>query len=334
MAWVEVDTLESSTWTVMDSTAVTALLSSESPYTGTQFMQVIAASEGSAGPVGVHKTIAEGIDLSNVNELRFALRADVRGVGNSEEEPVYLRFGFGEGSYTTNMYSVEVRATDVWELHRIWLADIPKAVRKRVKHFALLFDENVALDYTVDLDSVWGCTTEAVRDIEEALKEKLLGVCSNVVIGFPAEEYKQVRDASFPGASITLLEIRPDLVRTQGHSYIDNYRSGTPKTVERWQAPIPYVFVFQVDLYSRSLAQDSLLMQNFMQVFPPTFSFISVHGEALDVTHQGFTQLDSAAAGERLFRKTFTLNVYGLQENMAPETQPIVETPRVNVSQM
>jgi hypothetical protein len=136
----------------------------------------IAASSGTAGsPLPfVHKTYSQPLDLSLWQELRFWFRS-IRVGDTGPKSPFYLIFeAAGSTDPTTFSWSrlVAVTRSNTWELHRLWLGDMPAPLRQSVGSLRLR-SLDVTLSFEGAMDALIAATPEPVQDVEAALIERL-----------------------------------------------------------------------------------------------------------------------------------------------------------------
>jgi hypothetical protein len=123
----------------------------------------LTATEGTGSPFA-QKTFAPALDLRDVTELRFWLRASRAASGT----PFYLAFDAGTDTWHRNL---RVDQANVWQLHRLWIGDMPAGLRQSVT--TLRFRSLAPVAFTAAVDDLTAGTPQGVRDVETALRARI-----------------------------------------------------------------------------------------------------------------------------------------------------------------
>ncbi len=144
----------------------------------------------SAGATALPQPYAErhfssALDLRDSEELRFWLRSSRPGSGEASR-PVYLAFEADTDppSGTPWRRLLPVRSADVWELQRLWIGDMPGALRQAVAYLRIVgLDGRIA--FRASVDDLVATTPQPVTDVDAALLARLDGVFQVDVSGTP-----------------------------------------------------------------------------------------------------------------------------------------------------
>ena len=127
-------------------------------------------------------------NLGEATELRFWLRSSLPANG-SNDLPFYLAFQVFNSDRTWRRL-LPVRQPHQWELHQLWLGDMPATLRGEVATIRLSSlnqNPDIALvnGFTAAIGDVIGVTSEPVQDVEAALGERLAGLQIEEITGLP-----------------------------------------------------------------------------------------------------------------------------------------------------
>lgn len=172
----------------------------------------------------------------DVEELRFWLRSSRVGDGRSEDRQFYLAFeivrqdGEGDDAVTeTQRWFIPVRQQNNWELHSLWLGDIPVSLLQRVTSFRLR-SLDVARGFQAVLGDVIATTPEPIQDVDAEFLSRLDAQFQVNIEDTPTPVPAFVELPENPGARtppyILITPWAVQLLRERGGSgdLTDNYR--------------------------------------------------------------------------------------------------------------
>ena len=137
-------------------------------------MEVRATAGAAAAPTpSAERQLAPALDLRDADELRLWLRSSRPGDG-SPSRPLYLALEATRNPPTAALWQrlLPVRRTGSWELHRLWLGDMPTALRRAVGILRLRsLDGRQA--FSAALDDLLAVRPEPIADVETALQARL-----------------------------------------------------------------------------------------------------------------------------------------------------------------
>jgi hypothetical protein len=150
-------------------------------------MRIVAAAGVPADPAPyAEQHFAPALDLRGAHEIRLWLRS-TRPADGSPGRPFYLSFEATTdppGPHPQWHRLLPVSRADAWELHRLWLGDMPPALRAAVGFLRLRsLDPTVA--FRADLAELLAVRPEPIADVDAALLERLDGVYAVRVAGVP-----------------------------------------------------------------------------------------------------------------------------------------------------
>ena len=170
---------------------------------------LLTAGEGPGSPF-VRRTFAPALDLRDVTELRLWLRSSRAAAG-----PFYLAFDAGTDAWQRNL---RVDQANVWQLHRLWLGDMPEALRQSVA--TLRIRSLAPVSFTAAVDELQAGTPQGIRDVETALRARI----DNRFEGAPAL-YDVPSDQAQPYITIVPFAVRA-LPDNEGADVTDNETAG------------------------------------------------------------------------------------------------------------
>jgi hypothetical protein len=147
-------------------------------------MEIQADAGAAAAPApSAERHLAPKLDLRDADELRLWLRSSRRGDG-SAARPLYLALEATLDPPTAALWQrlLPVRRAGSWELHRLWLGDMPATLRRAVGVLRLRSLDG-RLAFAAALDDLLAVRPEPIADVEAALLARLDGVYSVDVNG-------------------------------------------------------------------------------------------------------------------------------------------------------
>jgi hypothetical protein len=251
-------------------------------------MAIVARSGAGTDPAPLaQRRFEPPLDLQGVEELRFWLRSSRPGDG-SPASPLYLTFEAASGGPTpgpTWRRLLPVRKRETWELHRLWLGDMPVDLRHGVGilRFRSL-DPTVA--FTAAVDDLIGVTAEPLQDVDIALLARLDRRFRVPVEGAPTEVLALVDLPENPGERalpyilITPWSIQPLGERGASVDIVDNYTT-TGAFVR--PAPQEIQLEYRVDVFAQARSQKTSVLEGVLGDFAGNPRLV-VNGEPLQMT--------------------------------------------------
>jgi hypothetical protein len=202
------------------------------------------------------------LDLRDAEELRLWLRSSRPGDGRPET-PFYLAFEAATdppGAGAPWRRFLPVSQPDAWTLHRLWLGDMPAALREAVGFLRVQsLDATVAFDAT--LDDVVAVRPEPVADVQAALLARLEdAVAASVILDVPENPGTRTR----PFVLITPWSVVPLERRTGADEITDNY---TDAGAFVRPAPASLQLEYRVDVFADDAAEKARLLEAIVGAF-------------------------------------------------------------------
>lgn len=137
-------------------------------------MKIVAAGGPADGPApSVTRAFDDPLDLRPWQELRLWLRSSRAGDGRAA--PFYLAFEAASAADPVTFTwarLLPVTRPDTWELHRLWLGDMPAPLRQSIGAVRLRSVDPTA-GFIGAVDELIAATPEPVQDVEAALVQRL-----------------------------------------------------------------------------------------------------------------------------------------------------------------
>jgi hypothetical protein len=143
---------------------------------GTDGLGMVIRAVGDSSPAAAsfaERNLSPPLDLRDADELRFWLRA-ARRAAPSPATPFYLAFEAASEPPVTLRWTrlLPVEQAGVWELHRLWLDDMPSDLRGAVG-FLRLRALAPAIPFSAAIDDLIAVTPEPLQDADAALQARL-----------------------------------------------------------------------------------------------------------------------------------------------------------------
>ena len=143
---------------------------------------------GATAVGGAERRLPAPLDLRDADEVRFWLRADLPGDGTGGGGPTLVFEADTEPPAPDGPWRrlLPVDATGAWRPHRLWLGDMPAALRRAV---AVLRFGSALTGFTAQVHSLLAVRTEPLADAEAALVAGLVEAVrpAPVVVAVPAD---------------------------------------------------------------------------------------------------------------------------------------------------
>ncbi len=220
------------------------------------------------------------------DELRFWFYSDRAGDG-SQNKPFYLSFEAAGGGPVWQRL-LPVQQSKVWELHRLWLGDMPNALRQAVSSFTLrgLSSPNSELSFQAVIGDVIATTPEPLQDVDSALLQALdsrFGILANgtsVPVRALVELPENPGDRALPYILIIPWAVQPQKEPGGSGELIDNY---TADGVSYVRPPLSTVQVdYAIDVFAQTRSQKTRLLEGVLNYFNRN-PYLTVNGERIEV---------------------------------------------------
>jgi hypothetical protein len=163
-------------WTVTSSQAAAR-------FSGTGMTIAATAGATPAPAPSASSTPAAALDLRDADELRLWLRSSRAGDG-APVRPAYLAIEATRNPPTAQTWSrvLPIRRADTWELHRLWVGDMPATLRRAVGVLRLR-SLDATVGFRADVAELLAVLPQPIADVETALLDRLDGTYSVDVSG-------------------------------------------------------------------------------------------------------------------------------------------------------
>jgi hypothetical protein len=191
----------------------------------------IVSSNGLAGDPApfAQRQFPTALDFGAYDELRFWFRSGRSGDG-SPARPFYLIFEADGSPSSGAPWSrlLAIHKPETWELHRLWLADMPAAMRSAVGVMRLR-SLNPEIAFVASIDSLIAMTPDPIQDVEAALLGRwhnqfqvtTNGGPTSVPALFDVPEIQQ--NPAMPFILISPWSLRRNPAEREGGELIDNF---------------------------------------------------------------------------------------------------------------
>jgi hypothetical protein len=285
MSAITVDAFDT-TWTTAAGGlwTISATAGAAAPELGGLGMRIDAAA-GAAGdpPPFAERHFAPALNLSGVDELRLWLRSS-RIADGTPQRPFYLALEAATDPPAAGPpwhRLLPVQAPRTWEQHRLWLGDMPAALRQSVG-FLRLRSLDVTHAFRADVDALLAVRPQALADVDAALLDRLDGVyVVPLVAGGTATVAAVVGGPSAGAVSAPHLVLTPWSVRALGRSgtsgdLVDNYvESGACVR----PAPFSVQLEYRIDAVVDTREQRTTMLEGILADF--MLRRLAVAGDAL-----------------------------------------------------
>lgn len=187
MSAITIDAM-AATWNASAPGAWTLAISAQASFPGPDGsgMTITAlAAPSLANPPQAEHAFAPALDLSNYQELRFWFRCDLAGDGSSAN-PFYLviEAAAAPGAATPWSRFLAIARPGAWELQRIWIGDMPAALRSSIGALRLRALSNTTA-FNAAIAPILAVDLQPISDVEAAWAARLDGTLSVPVSGVP-----------------------------------------------------------------------------------------------------------------------------------------------------
>jgi hypothetical protein len=251
-------------------------------------MAIVARSGASTDPAPfAQRRFEPPLDLRGTEELRLWLRSSRPGDGGIGH-PFYLAF---EASSTTPAPTLSwvrllpVKKRETWELHRLWLGDMPAGLRQAVGVLRLRsLDPTVA--FTASIDDLLATTMEPLQDVDTALLARLDRQFQVSIEGtstdVPAivDLHENPGERTPPYILITPWSVQAVGERGGSGEIIDNHTT-TGAFVR--PAPQEIQLEYRVDVFAQVRSHKTLVIEHILGDFGARLRLV-VNGEPLEMT--------------------------------------------------
>jgi hypothetical protein len=199
-------------------------------FVGVTGMQIVSSSGLAADPAPfAQRQFPTALDLRAYDELRFWFRSSRSGDG-SPTRPFYLIFEADVTPPSGAPWSrlLAIHKPETWDLHRLWLADMPAAMRSAVGVMRLR-SLNPGIAFVASIDSLIATTPDPIQDVEAALLGRLHNRFQVVTGGGPISvpalfDMPEIQQTpAMPFILITPWSLRRNPAEREGGELIDNF---------------------------------------------------------------------------------------------------------------
>jgi hypothetical protein len=196
-------------WTSNAPAAWSLAISAQAAAVGPDGLGMSIAAQPDPGllsPPQAQRGFAPTLDLTGFDEIRLWFRSD-RVSDGSTANPFYVAFEAAPAEASPAQWSrfLPVSRSGAWELHRLWLGDMPPALTSAIGALRLRGLATTAT-FNAALDDIVAVSAQAVADVEAGWSARLDGALSVMVGGVatPAPLYLEP-PAAPPAAPYILL---------------------------------------------------------------------------------------------------------------------------------
>lgn len=267
MSWIVLDNL-SVPWTAGASGQWTATASPAASRPGVSADNIgmhIVATGGTPQPF-VTRSFTPAIDLRPWQELRLWLRASRAGDGRALPFFLTLEAATAAAPSTfTWARLLPVTRTNTWELHHLWLGDMPDALRQSLGVLRLR-GLDVTLTFTADVDELVATTPQPVQDVEAALVQRLgtfdLVVNDSTIIVPALVDFPEAPgNPTPPFVQITPWAIDPAVDAASSAELVDNFTDQGAQT----RPPLRRLLLdYRIDVHTTDRSQKTSLLDRIL----------------------------------------------------------------------
>jgi hypothetical protein len=233
-------------------------------------MRIVAAagSHGAPAPFA-ERQFTPARDLREAEELRLWLKSSRPGDG-TPARPFYLAFEATTdppAAGTPWRRLLPVSRPGTWELHRLWLGDMPSGLRQAVG-FLRLRSLDASVAFRGALDDVVATAPEPIQDVEAALFERLHNTFQVTVAGTPTNVPAILDVPESPGTRtepyilITPWSLLPLGRRAGSEDLVDNYtETGAFVRPAPWAVQLEY----RIDVFGDERPQKTYLLERVVE---------------------------------------------------------------------
>ncbi|PSR18681.1 hypothetical protein C8255_06050 [filamentous cyanobacterium CCP3] len=241
-----------------------------------------------SSPLALRQPASSQGASASFDELRFWFRSD-RASGGSQNRPFYLSFEVAGGGSTWQRL-LPVQQPNVWELHRLWLGDMPDDLRSAVSSFTLrgLSSSNGDLSFQAVIGDIIATTPEPIQDVDSALLKALderfrtvaTGTATAAAVRALVELPENPGTRALPYILIIPWSVQPQKELGGSCELIDNY---TENGVSYVRPPLSTVQVdYAIDVFAETRSQKIRLLEGVLNYFN-RHPYLTVNGERIEV---------------------------------------------------
>jgi hypothetical protein len=242
-------------------------------------------------PPFVQRQFANPVDLRQMDEVRFWFRSSRSGDGGSTK-PFYLVFEITDSSSSLSWRRfLPVKQADTWQLHQLWLGDMPEDLRQAVE-IVRLGSLDSGISFTAALGDLIATTPTPIQDVDSAflnrLDRRFQVVVDDVLTDVPAlvELPENPGSRNLPYILITPWSIQPQDNGAGSSGLIDNY---TPAANGRSQgafsrpAQQSIRLDYAIDAFAGQRSQKASLLEQIISSLNRQ-SFLVINSEPISLT--------------------------------------------------
>lgn len=228
-------------------------------------------------PLALRRTGGDGTNAAAFfRELRFWLRSSRVGNGQTPRQGFYLSFEVANDDLGLSQeWFIPVKQANTWELHRLWLGDLPEPLLQAITTLRFRALDN-AQRFQAVLGDVIVTTPEPIQDGDTELLNRLDGRFEVAIQDTPTLVPAFLELPENPGSRtppyILITPWSVQLQRERGGSgeIADNYRvSPTGETFEVAQRPAmkQVVLEYAIDVFAENRLQKAQLLDSVLADF-------------------------------------------------------------------
>lgn len=253
---------------------------------------MILARGGVANPPPfIQRQLLTPLDLRQIDELRFWFRSSRLGDGSSEK-PFYLVFEITNSSSSLSWKRlVSVKQADVWQLHQMWLGDMPSSLRQAIE-ILRLHSLDAGIGFTAAIGDLIATTPTPIQDVDAVFLNRLNNRFQVVVDGTSMDVPAIIDLPENPGTRtlphilITPWSIQLQDSTTGNGELVDNYTlaaNSSPAGAFIQPAQQPLRLNFSIDVFARERSQKAYLLEQILFSLHQQ-SFLVINGEPITIT--------------------------------------------------
>lgn len=288
-------------WVSSDSTKLAVELNSYYTTEGTYCNKVIGSS---ASGCTLSLTLTNSVDLNQYDKIGFNLKSNLKAISGSTDDPVFLKFGFSNDSYTYTEFNIPISNTSYPEHIYFDISVISKSLRNNVKYFTFTVLTND--DFTIYLDELICYKVELFYDVEKKLRDLLTQIKINdsyIKVKFQGSQ--SMEEIPFPCVSVSLLDIIPSFNRMAEEEEVILNETATGNRI--YDMPTAWNIQYDIMTFSNKNIDDRQIQEQLLRLLPPR-GYLSIRGKVHPCTYIGMTNLDDFSE-EKIYSKVFTYEI-------------------------
>ncbi|WP_414583846.1 hypothetical protein [Scytonema sp. PCC 10023] len=304
MSFISLQDLFPSPWILDAHTFLWSLSTTPAPsYVSENGVATVILARGGVAdpPPFIQRQLSNPLDLRQIDELRFWFRSSRPGDGSSTR-PFYLVFEITNSSSSLSWKRlIPVKQADVWQLHQMWLGDMPSSLRQAIS-ILRLHSLDAGIGFTAVIGDLIATTPTPIQDVDAVFLNRLNKRFQVVVDGTSTDVPAIIDLPENPGTrTLPYILITPWSIQLQDNTtgsgeLIDNYTlatNGSSAGAFIQPAQQSLRLDFSIDVFAEERSQKAYLLEQIL------FSFyqqplLVINGEPITITK--FTPSDREIA--------------------------------------